>query len=173
MDSASFNDFYAEMRPRIARFIRARFPFDLAEDLANETMLTSWLKNPETPSDDAGVRQLRSFAYTIAVGHIRNAERKLASEAKFRSALDETTLRIVGNAEDPTYEAVLPDHVKAAVAGLGFDDRQALNLMLVGFKTSEIADILEITPKAASMRLSRAKGRLRAKLGGEEAMGDA
>lgn len=167
MDSAYFNDFYADMRPRIARFIRARFPFDLAEDLANETMLTLWQKNPKTPTDDAGLRQLRAFTYAIAVGHIRNAERKLATEAKLSSALSEATLRISGNNDDPTFEALLPDHVASRVAGLSRDDRQALNLMFAGFKTNEIADILEVTPKAASMRLSRAKDRLRAKMTGE------
>lgn len=167
MDSAYFNEFYADMRPRIARFIRARFPFDLAEDLANETMLTLWQKNPKTPTEDAGLRQLRAFTYAIAVGHIRNAERKLATEAKLSSALSEATLRISGNNDDPTFEALLPDHVASAVAGLSRDDRQALNLMLAGFKTNEIADILEVTPKAASMRLSRAKDRLRAKMTGE------
>lgn len=81
--------------------------------------------------------------------------------------MSEATLRISGNNDDPTFEALLPDHVASRVAGLSRDDRQALNLMLAGFKTNEIADILEVTPKAASMRLSRAKDRLRAKMTGE------
>jgi RNA polymerase sigma-70 factor (ECF subfamily) len=168
VDSAYFNDFYAEMRPRISRFIRARFPFDLAEDLASDTMLTLWQKNPATPTDQVGVRQLRSFAYSIAIGHIRNAERRMATESRLKAALSEATLRISGNDDDPTFEAILSEHVGSVVAGLGFDDRQAVNLMLAGFRTSEIADILGVTPKAASMRLSRAKQRLRTKMVGEE-----
>ena len=56
-------------------------------------------------------------------------------------------------------------------------DREALHLLIGGFRTSEIADILGITPKAASMRLCRArdrlKDRLRAAGGGEPKMPEA
>ncbi|WP_244930715.1 sigma-70 family RNA polymerase sigma factor [Nocardioides sp. W7] len=172
MDSSYFSDFYAEMRPGIARFIRARFPFDLAEDLANETMLTLWQKDVAAPTSEIAERQLRSFVYSIAIGHIRNAERKQAAEGRLTTALGEAKLLIRGDIGDPTYEAVLPDRVGSLIAELSFDDRQALNLMLAGFRTSDIAAILEVTPKAASMRLSRAKDRLRTKMAGEGVRGD-
>lgn len=180
MDASYFEDFYADMRPKIARFIRARFPFELAEDLANETMLTLWRKNPRTPSDETGLRQLRSFTYAIAIGHIRNAERKLATEGRLTDQLSAAEavaggpLRIHGPDGDPTFEAVVPNRASEAIRMLGADDRQAINLLVAGLRTAEIADILGITPKAASMRLSRAKERLRnAMTAAKEVVGDA
>lgn len=180
MDAAYFEGFYADMRPKIARFVRARFPFELAEDLANETMLTLWRKDPRTPTTESDLRQLRSFAYAIAVGHIRNAERRLATEGRLTDELSAAeavaggSLRIHGPDRDPTFEAVVPSAAAEAIRSLRADDQQAINLLVAGLTTAEIADILGIAPKAASMRLSRAKERLRSAMAAaKEVVGDA
>lgn len=171
MDSSYFGDFYAEMLPKVHRYIWARFPSPLAEDLANETMLTLWRKDLPTPGDDVARRQLRTMTYKIALGLVMNAQRRVAREEAVAGA---PTMMIVGG-DDPTYEAVVPARVTEAIADLAFADRQALNLLLAGFRTNEIADILDIEPKAASMRLSRAKTRLASALGAtqEEVADDA
>jgi len=179
VDAAYCEVFYAEMRPKIARFIRARFPFDLAEDLANETMLTLWRKDARTPTTETELRQLRSFTYAIAIGHVRNAERKMVTEGKLSdelaaAAVTGGVLRIHGPDRDPTFEAVVPSSAGDAIRKLRADDQQAINLLVAGLTTAEIADILGITPKAASMRLSRAKDRLRSTMAGaKEVVGDA
>ncbi len=167
MGDAFYAEFFADMLPKVHRFIRARFPSGLAEDLASETMLTVWRKQVPAPTDDVGLRQLRSLTYRIAAGHISNAARKAARES---DALRQGVLPVAPGV-DPTYEAVVPVVLAGAIAQLDLDDRQVLNLMIAGFRTAEIADALGITAKAASMRLARARRRLDRRLttGAEEA----
>ncbi|GHH40804.1 RNA polymerase sigma factor [Streptomyces candidus] len=156
MRDVFYSEFFADMLPKVHRFIRARFPSGLAEDLASETMLTIWRKEVPVPTDDVGLRQLRTLTYKIALGHISNAERKGARES---GALQQGMLRCIPGV-DPTYEAVVPVVLAEAIAQLDHNDRQAVNLMIAGFRTAEIAEILGITEKAASMRLARARKRL-------------
>lgn len=159
-----YADYFAEMLPKIHKFIRARFPSAQAEDLANETMLSLWRKRIPVPVDDIELRQLRRLTYKIALGHILNAQRKAARELE---ALERAVLKIVPGA-DPTYEAIVPAALAQVIAKLELNDRQAVNLLIAGFRTNEIADILGITPKAASMRLVRARERLDRRLHEEE-----
>lgn len=161
---AFYADFFAEMLPKIHKFIRARFPSSQAEDLANETLLTLWRKEIPAPRDDTELRQLRQLTYKIALGHVLNAQRK---EVRERDAVDRAVLRILPGS-DPTFEAIVPDTLAQAIDQLGFNDRQAVNLLIAGFGTGEIADILGVTPKAASMRLARARERLDRKINAEE-----
>lgn len=167
VEDSFFTEFFTEMRPRMVRFIRARLSLDMAEDLASETMLTLWRKGLPPPADEIALRQRRTLAYLIAVGHIRNFERKLASEARLAEGIGGATLRIHGSLDDPTFEAVVPGALAKVIDGMERLDRQVLNLMIAGFGTGEIADILGINPKAASMRLSRARDRLRTRLAEE------
>lgn len=159
-----YADYFAEMLPKIHKFIRARFPSAQAEDLANETMLSLWRKRIPVPVDDIELRQLRRLTYKIALGHILNAQRKAARELE---ALERAVLKIVPGT-DPTYEAIVPAALAQVIAKLELNDRQAVNLLIAGFRTNEIADILGITPKAASMRLVRARERLDRRLHEEE-----
>jgi len=159
-----YAEFFAEMLPKIHKFVRARFPSSYAEDLANETLLTLWRKEVPAPCDDTELRQLRQLTYKIALGHILNAQRKAARE---QEAVDRVVLRILPGS-DPTFEAIVPDALAQAIDQLGFNDRQAVNLLIAGFGTGEIADILGVTPKAASMRLARARERLDRRINAEE-----
>lgn len=153
---AFYADFFTQMLPEVHKFIRARFSPAQAEDLANETMLSLWRKEVPVPRDETELSQLRQLTYRIAIGHILNAQRKTDHEM---DAAERAVLRIVPGS-DPTFEAVVPDPLAQAIDSLGFTDRQAVNLLISGFGTSEIADILGISPKAASMRLARARERL-------------
>lgn len=155
-DASFYGEYFAEMLPKVRRFISARFDTSVAEDLASETMLSVWRKGLPAPQNDVELAQLRSLTYKIAVGHICNSRRRSHVEARHA---DEGRLRVIPG-DDPTFEAVVPGALAAAIATLEFADRQAVNLMIVGFRTVEIADILGITPKAASMRLARARQRL-------------
>lgn len=160
MRSSFYSEYFEDMLPKIHRFIRIRFPSDLAADLAAETLLTLWRKQLPVPADEIALRKLRTLTYKIALGHISNEERRIARE---RSHLGQMPLK-VQTGPDPTFEAVVPVLLAEAIASLDPNDQQAVNLLIAGFKTSEIADILDITPKAASMRLARARQRLDTKL---------
>ncbi|MFE2291223.1 RNA polymerase sigma factor [Streptomyces sp. NPDC059452] len=136
--------------------------------MTSETMLTVWRKQVPVPTDDVGLRQLRTLTYKIALGHISNAQRKGARES---DALRQGMLRTLPGA-DPTYEAVVPVVLAEAIAQLDVNDGQGVNLMIAGFRTAEIADILGITEKAASMRLARARKRLDRRLAAGEKHAD-
>lgn len=169
MRDAFWAEFCADMLPKVHRFIRARFDSELAEDLASETMVTLLRKKIRVPVDEVELRQLRALTYKIAAGHISNEQKKTARHAE---ALQGGMLRVIPG-EDPTYEAVVPLVLAELIARLDFNDRQAVNLMIAGFRTAEIADILGITAKAASMRLARARERLERLLApGEEEVDD-
>lgn len=172
VESVFFAEFFTEMRPKIVRFIRARLPLDMAEDLASETMLTLWRKDLPPPVGAVALRQRRTLTYMIAVGHIRNLERKLAAEARLAEAVGGATLQIHGSTEDPTFNAIVPDSLAITIASMEQRDQEALHLMIVGFGTGEIADILGISAKAASMRLCRARDRLKTRLQSEEVSHD-
>ncbi|WP_203336269.1 RNA polymerase sigma factor [Nocardioides limicola] len=164
-----YADYFADMLPKVHKFIRARFSSSLAEDLASETMLTLWRKNIPAPKNDVELRQLRKLTYKIATGHVSNAEKKFSREG---AANQQGMLRMIPG-DDPTFEAVVPSVVVDALAQLEFNDRQVVNLVIGGFRTREIAEILGITPKAASMRLARARERLNGRLSlGEEVEDD-
>ncbi len=156
LSHAFYAEYFADMLPKIHKFIRARFPSSQAEDLANETMLTLWRKGIPAPADDSELRQLRQLTYKIALGHVLNAQRKAAREL---AAVEHITLRILPGT-DTTFEAIVPIALAQAIGQLEFNDRQAINLLIAGFGTGEIADILGISPKAASMRLARCRQRL-------------
>lgn len=157
MSRSFFDEYYDEMLPKIHKYIYARFPCDLAEDLANETMLTLWTKDVDAPKNADELRQLRAFTYSIAFNLMLNAQRKAERGAR---ALDRGVLQVGGSTDDPTYEAVAPLALAADIRSLDAGTRHVINLLIAGFGTSEIADILAVTPKAASMRVSRARGRL-------------
>ncbi|WP_374587127.1 RNA polymerase sigma factor [Pimelobacter simplex] len=160
MDSEFFAAFYCDMVPQLVRFVGRRLPTDSAEDVAHDTMITLWRKDPPSPGDDQDLGRLRALAFLIAAGHVRNAERKAASERRLLEAIaSETALPPAST--DPTAEAVLSDRLQALLSQERPDDRRALGLLSLGFKTAEIADVLEVSPKAASMRLRRAIDRLR------------
>lgn len=157
MPRSFFDEYYDEMLPKVHKYIYARFPCDLAEDLANETMLTLWRKGVEAPKDDDELRRLRAFTYGIAFKLILNAQRKARREAQ---ALEPGVLQVGGSPDDPTYEAVVPLALAATIRRLDARTQHAVSLLIAGFGTSEIADILDVTPKAASMRIARARRRL-------------
>lgn len=160
MESEAFTVFYHQMVPSLVRFIGRRLTPELAEDVAHDTMITLWRKNPPAPLDDHDLRRLRAFAYLIAAGHMRNAERKIAGERGMLAVICNDGL-LESPRADPTAEAVLPGRLDALLPHLRPDDRRALVLLSAGFKTAEIAELLHVSPKAASMRLRRARDRLR------------
>lgn len=136
----------------------------MADDLASETLLTLWGKRPAAPVDDISVRRLRAFTYAIAIGHVRNAERRLATDGKLVGALAAAALRDSAISHDPARSAVGLYDLERAIRALSNSDQQVLRLLAAGFRVGEIAARLEIAPKAASMRVRRARERLRERL---------
>nr|NLD41229.1 RNA polymerase sigma factor [Actinomycetales bacterium] len=161
MDEREFEVFFREMHPALLRYGRRRLDVDTANDVAIEALRTIWMKKLSYPRNTAEEARLQGFAYKILDGLIRNQRR---SEARRRDLVD-----AVGS-ELRTRKSFEPDTAdiyenasggRSLLSCLNKSDREILTLLADGYQVQEIATILNCTPKAASMRLSRARDRLR------------
>lgn len=106
------------------------------------------------------LRDMRAWLVRVGRNWLRDVARHKRIAANPVDYLDET----VGTAIDPAAIAAhheLQDQVRAALDGLRADDREVLVLRYaLGWPSSRIADVLELSTTAVDMRLSRARKRL-------------
>jgi len=163
-DEPTFEDVVREHGPMIARIAASHEARPhLAEELVQEIWFAVWRALPSFRGDSS----LRSFVARIASNraatHVARAVRIPRGEEVDEGLLD--------SGDDP--ETVAVDHDRqarllAAVRELPLVTRQVVTLTLEGFGPGEIADALGITANAVSIRLSRAKDRLRQSMGDSE-----
>lgn len=154
---------YAEIRaahgPALAR-VASTYASSAAErdDLIQEIALAIWTALPRF----RGEASVRTFVFRIAhncgVSHLRR-RRPAAAAAEVPDGA-------------PTAQHVLEvqsdrDRLMAAIAELGVAQRQVLTLSLEGLSYAEIAEVLGLSEKNVSVRLTRARQSLRKRLGGE------
>jgi RNA polymerase sigma-70 factor (ECF subfamily) len=149
-----------ELFEPVRRFLLRRTDPDTADDVLAETLLVCWRRVDELPDPPL------PWAYGVA-RHL------LANSARSARRQERVAARIA--AVDPPRE-VEPgpgerdDAVHGALARLGTDDAELLRLWAwEQLGASEIATVLDITPNAVSIRLHRARERLREELGKIEA----
>jgi RNA polymerase sigma-70 factor, ECF subfamily len=155
----SRRDRFEEIAPPLVeplrRFLARRTDPATAEDVLAETLLVCWRRAETLPEDPL------PWAYGVARNCLRNAERAARRQ-------DRLAARIA--AMDPPPEAAPahedPDEVLAeALAALRPDDAELLRLWAWEQLTAgEIATVLDISANAASIRLHRARHRLRGQL---------
>jgi RNA polymerase sigma-70 factor (ECF subfamily) len=166
--SAIFDSYFGE----IHRFVAQRLGTDNAEDIVAETFLAAFRKRGRYDPSRATVR---AWLYGIATNLIGKHRR-----------LEVRTLRALGrygqDPDSPGHEervAVqvsaqgLRPNLAAAMARLDQRDRDVLLLVaLAGLSHEEIATALRIPYGTVGSRLSRARKKLRAALGGTNPMLD-
>lgn len=107
----------------------------------------------------------RAVAELVAVGHRALKHHQVEdAEAPGADADDESSNVFEqwdARRARPTQSAGWPSRVEAAVAALGFPDRDILQMSAEGFNAAEIADVLELQPSAVRQRRKRALDRLR------------
>jgi RNA polymerase sigma-70 factor, ECF subfamily len=134
----------------LRRFLARRTDAATADDALADTLLVLWRRYDELPDE------VLPFAYGVARLSLANAER--GARRQHRVAGKIATL-------DPPREALDPvgdDCLAEAMADLSADDAELLRLWAWEQLTAgEIATVLGVTPNAVSIRLHRAKGRLR------------
>lgn len=157
----SFEELMRECGPMIRR-VAASYEADveIARDLAQEIFLAVWRALPSF----RGESSLRSFAARIA--HHR------AVTHVARSAHLPRSVELPDNlpCPAPQLEALAIEHDRqaralAAVQQLPLAYRQVASLLLEGFTLPEIAQALELTVNAVSIRATRARAMLRSMLG--------
>lgn len=148
-----FEEIARDLIDPLRRFLARRTDPATAEDVLAETLLVCWRRYDDLPE-----RPL-PFAYGVARNCLANAERGARRQ-----------VRVAGRiaALDPPREApelIGDEWLAEAMAGLSADDAELLRLWAWERLTpAEIATVLEVTPNAVSIRLYRAKERLRTAL---------
>jgi RNA polymerase sigma-70 factor (ECF subfamily) len=151
---ARFEGIVREILEPLRRFLARRTDAATADDVLAETLLVCWRRYDELPE-----RPL-PFAYGVARLCLANADRGARRQRRLAGRI--ATLDPPRDAApEPEGDAGLAE----AIAALSPDDAELLRLWAWEQLTAaEIATVLDITPNAASIRLHRAKEKLRTAL---------
>jgi RNA polymerase sigma-70 factor (ECF subfamily) len=146
-----FEALAADVVEPIRRFLARRTDPDTAEDVLAETLLVCWRRVDEVPDLPL------PWVYAVARNCLNNASR--ASRRQERVA---ARLAAEPTAPEPADDPALHE----ALAALRPEEAELIRLWAWEQLTpAEIATVLGITPNAASIRLHRARGKLRDLLG--------
>ena len=144
----------------LRRFLVRRTDPETADDVLADTLLVCWRRLDDVPEDPL------PWAYGVARNCLANALRSGRRQERVAAK--------VASVDPPREVTPGPDDgdpdLAAALAALPETDAELLRLWAWEQLTpAEIAEALEITPNAASVRLHRAKEKLRAAIGKGEA----
>jgi RNA polymerase sigma-70 factor (ECF subfamily) len=154
-----FEAVYASARDPLVRYLARRAAPDAVEDLFADAMVVAWRRVEAVPLG-AEIPWMLGVARKVLANHRRAAGR-------FGRLLEglarvEPRRRDLGAAPD----AVGDPELAAALASISAADAEILRLAAWDeLSPREIAAVLEISANAASVRLHRARRRLRAELG--------
>lgn len=139
----------------VARFLRRRADPQIVDDVFSETMLVVWRRFDDLPADPL------PWLYVTARNCLRNAERSARRQWRVVeriTAVDPPTDRVDAAADtDPR-----TDRLHAALARMSPTEAEVLRLWAwEELAPQEIATVLDISVNAATIRLHRAKKKLR------------
>jgi RNA polymerase sigma-70 factor (ECF subfamily) len=141
----------------LRRYLARRTDAATADDVLAETLLVCWRRLDELPEDPL------PWCYGVARHCLANAQRGVRRQQRLASriaAVDPPAATAPG----PAGDGGDPD-LDEALAALREDDAELLRLWAwEQLAPSEIAEVLGVTPNAASIRLHRARGKLRDQL---------
>ncbi|GAA4741002.1 hypothetical protein GCM10023350_26930 [Nocardioides endophyticus] len=144
-----------ELIEPLRRFLARRTDAATADDVLAETLLVCWRRVAELPEEPL------PWAYGVARNCLLNAERSVRRQERLAAKIATV---------DPPFEAA-PAPAEAdgdlvvALAALRPDDAELLRLWAWEQLTpAEIATVLDITANAASIRLHRAREKLKDQL---------
>lgn len=145
----------------LRRFLLRRTDPATADDVLSDTLLVAWRRRSEMP--DPALPWLFGVARNV-LANAQRAQRRQRRVAGKVATLDPPV--------EATPEAGDDADLHAALAELSETDREVIRLWAWEQLTpGEIATVLEITPNAASVRLHRAREKLRDELRKIEASG--
>lgn len=172
VDAESFGAIFDQYFGEIHRYVAQRLGEEHAEDIVAETFLTAFRKRERYDAERATVRAwLYGIATNLIGKHRRVETRRLRALGRYgpEAAAPGPEERV---AVQVSAESLRPE-LTAAVAALDRRDRDVLLLVaLAGLSHEEIATALDIPYGTVGSRLSRARRKLRAALGGSNPMRD-
>ncbi len=155
-DEERFEALARQLVDPLRRFLARRTDPETADDVLSDTLLVCWRRLDDVPEDPL------PWAYGVARNCLANALRSGRRQERVAAK--------VASIDPPSEVAPALDDgdadLAAALAALPETDAELLRLWAWEQLTpAEIAEALEITANAASVRLHRAKEKLREQLG--------
>lgn len=157
----------AEVVEPVRRYLARRTDHDTAQDVLSEVLLVCWRRLDEVPEPAL------PWAYGVARGALNNAQRSTRRQGRLAARIaivdpPPATAADIGAGPDDGRGPDAQERVRwlhEALSSLGATDAELLRLWAwEELGPGEIAVVLDITPNAASIRLYRARGRLRDQL---------
>jgi RNA polymerase sigma factor (sigma-70 family) len=137
---------------------RSSSPEDAA-DVVSETFLVAWRRLSEVPPGDQARLWLYGVARRTLANQRRSSGRRERLGARLRSDL-------AASVPDHAERIAVESDLKSAIAELASLDREVLELTLwEGLEPREVATVLGVPARTVRTRLSRARARLRLRLG--------
>lgn len=153
-DERRFDDLYREHYAVIERYVRRRIDETTVSDVVAEVFTVAWRRLAEVPPDDARL-WLFGVARHVVANHLRGAGRGYRLIEKVAANTAEL-------ADDHADAVAARLSVAAAFDRLAPNDQEILRLVVwEGLTVREAAKVLRCGVAAATMRLNRARNRLR------------
>lgn len=158
-----FEEFAPGIVDPLRRFLARRTDPATAEDVLADTLLVCWRRVEQVPAEPL------PWAYAVARHCLANAERSSRRQRRVAAkvaALDPPATSLPGPDDDGSDPGEGRDGaLDAALAALRPGDAELLRLWAwEQLQPAQIAQVLEVTPNAAAIRLHRARQRLGAEL---------
>lgn len=154
-----FEELAPDLIEPLRRFLARRTDAATADDVLSETLLVCWRRLEELPDEPL------PWAYAVARNCLANAERGARRQQRVAariSVVDPPREAVPGPGDD---EARPDDALAEAMAGLRPEEAELLRLWAwEQLAPAEIAVVLGVTANAASIRLHRAREKLREQL---------
>ena len=155
---ARFEAVAAEVFDPLQRYLRRRATSEDAADVFSTTLLTIWRRLDDVPTDEP-LPWCYGVARRTLANHRRGVERHLRLVERVGGTANTVAFDAAAAIDDQQPELV------AALATLSDADAEIVRLWAwEGLEPREIATVLDTTPNAVSVALSRSKRRLRAEL---------
>lgn len=149
-----FRTLYDDVHDDLLRFVRRRVHPTHAEDVVSEVMLVAWRRLDDVPSD---LSSARAWLFGVARHTLLNTGRRERKQEALPVRLAETSPVVTDGGHDADLVAVRAD-IATAWRALSLVHQEALALaVLDGLSGPEAAIVLDISPTAFRLRLSRAR----------------
>jgi len=164
-DRQAFAALYSHFAPRVTAFLRkSGLPPNMAEEIAQDVMLTVWRKAEQFDPARAGASTwIFTIARNLRIDHLRRV--RVATSAE---QVEPEEIETAPSGEALMLASERESTVRAALAALSDEQAMVLRLSFFGDKPhSEIARELGLPLGTVKSRVRLALGRLRALLEGE------
>ena len=159
-DTPTFERIVADYGPLISRIAYSyEAEPGLREDLTQQILLAVWQALPNWQRGSSLKTFIARIAQNRAINHV-------ASEARLPRGdeLDESYADRGPDPEEQAMESIDRNRLVAATRRLPQPQREVIILVLEGFDSAEIAEMLKIAPAVLAARLARAKASLQSML---------